>query len=167
MYLSYFVWFSGGFIDLSDMKRAAFFDRDGTINVDVGYLYKPEELAFVKGTPELIRSYNEKGYLIIVVTNQSGIARGMYTVEDMKKLHKIISKRLEDEYRAHIDAFYYCPHLAEITGRCHCRKPEPGLFLKAIEDYNIDPEHSVSFGDSERDEEASQRAGITEFHYIK
>lgn len=151
---------------MSGMKKAAFFDRDGTINVDIGYLYKPEDLEFVKGTPELIRFYNEKGYLVIVVTNQSGIARGMYNVEDMEHLHEVMNERLMNEYGAHIDAFYHCPHLEALSGECDCRKPKPGLFLKAMRDYNIDPEMSVSYGDSSRDKVASYAAGITEFHYI-
>lgn len=151
---------------MSGLKKAVFFDRDGTINEDVGYLHKAEELRFIKGTPEIIRSYNEKGYLVIVITNQSGIARGMYTINDMETLHQVMNDRLQKEYGAHIDAFYYCPHLEEITGECDCRKPKPGLFLKAIKEYNIDPGQSVSYGDSLRDEEASRLAGITEFYYL-
>ena len=123
---------------MREKRKAAFFDRDGTINVDVGYLHRPEDLLFVKRTPELIRAYNDNGYLVIVVTNQSGIARGMYSEKEMEQLHKVMNFELERQYGAHIDAFYYCPHLPEITGECGCRKPHPGLFIRAIEDYNID-----------------------------
>ena len=147
------------------MNKAAFFDRDGTINVDTGYLYEPEKLEFIPGVPELIGRYNETGYLVIVITNQSGIARGMFTVEQMEHLHEVMNDRLRREFGAHIDAFYYCPHLPEITGECQCRKPKPGLFLRAIQEYGIDPTQSVSYGDSERDEQASVAAGIGRFYY--
>ena len=149
-----------------EMRKAAFFDRDGTINVDIGYLYRPKDLAFVPGTPELIRKHNLQGELVIVITNQSGIARGYYTQEDMHRLHKVMNQRLHDEYGAHIDAFYFCPHLPEITGPCECRKPAPGLFERAIRDFGIDPAISVSYGDSKRDEEASRAAGIGECIYV-
>lgn len=148
------------------MRRAAFFDRDGTINLDTGYLFKTEELQFVHGTPELIRKHNLAGDLVIVITNQSGIARGFYTEEDMHILHREMNRRLRREYEAHIDAFYFCPHLPEITGPCGCRKPAAGLFLQAIADYGIDPLISISYGDSESDKKASLLAGIREFHYI-
>lgn len=148
------------------MNKAAFFDRDGTINVDIGYLHRPEDVAFIEGVPELIRKYNDEGYLVIVITNQSGIARGMFTEEDMHRVHTAMNERLQKEYGAHIDAFYFCPHLPEITGECECRKPKPGLFLRAIKDNDIDPAQSVSYGDSERDEIASNAAGIRRFRYI-
>lgn len=148
------------------MNKAAFFDRDGTINVDIGYLHRPEDIEFIEGVPELIRRYNDEGRLVIVITNQSGIARGMFTEQDMQKVHAAMNERLEKEYGAHIDAFYFCPHLPEITGECECRKPKPGLFLRAIKDHDIDPVQSVSFGDAKRDEEASRMAGIRDFTYV-
>jgi D-glycero-D-manno-heptose 1,7-bisphosphate phosphatase len=145
------------------MNRAAFFDRDGTINEDVGYLSDPADLRFIKGVPELIRKHNEAGDLVIVVTNQSGIARGMYTEADMHELHHVLNERLEGEYGAHVDAFYFCPHHPDYSGACDCRKPEPGLFLRAMSDFGIDPALSVSYGDSERDMVASKAAGICEW----
>lgn len=148
------------------MNKAAFFDRDGTINVDTGYLYEPEKLRFIPGVPELIRKYNDEGYLVIVITNQSGIARGMFTVEQMERFNEYMNQRLQNEYGAHIDAFYYCPHLPEITGECDCRKPKPGLFLRAIRDYNIDPAESVAYGDSERDRDAAKAAGVINNYHI-
>lgn len=148
-------------------NKAAFFDRDGTINVDIGYLHDPADLQFIKGIPELIKQYNDAGFLVIVITNQSGIARGFYTVDEMKKLHEVMNERLRKEYNAHIDAFYYCPHHEDFTGDCDCRKPKPGLFLKAIEDFCIDPAQSVSYGDSPRDEIASKLASIKTFHFVK
>ena len=148
------------------MRKAAFFDRDGTINIDTGYLYEPEKLEFVKGIPELIKEFNQKGYLVIVITNQSGIARGIFSVQQMERLHEVVNTRLQKEYGAHIDAFYFCPHLPEITGECECRKPKPGLFFRAFKEFGIDPARSVSYGDSKRDELASKAAGITKFIYV-
>jgi len=148
------------------MNKAAFFDRDGTINVDTGYLYEPARLVFIPGIPQLIYRLNQTGYLVIVITNQSGIARGMYTEMDMHRFHGAMNDRLKKEYGTHIDDFYYCPHLPEITGVCECRKPNEGMFLRAIHDYEIDPNHSISFGDSKRDEEASKKAGIPRFFYV-
>ena len=148
------------------MNKAAFFDRDGTINVDTGYLYETEKLKFIPGVPELIKKYNDEGYLDIVVTNQSGIARGMFTVEQMERFNEYMNSRLQNEYGAHIDAFYYCPHLPEITGECDCRKPKPGLFLRAIHEHDIDPAQSVSYGNSERDKMASFAAGIHDYRGV-
>lgn len=148
------------------MRRAVFFDRDGTINKDIGYLHRIQDLQFIDGVPQLIKKCNDKGFLVIVITNQSGIARGFYTVSEMNFLHDELCNRLQIESGAHIDSFYYCPHLPEITGRCNCRKPEPGLFLKAISDWDICAELSISIGDSLRDELASIRAGIGRFFYI-
>ena len=148
------------------MNRAAFFDRDGTINVDTGYLYEPEKLEFIPGIPELIKNYNDRGYLVIVITNQSGIARGMFTEEQMERFNEYMNQRLQREYGAHVDAFYYCPHLPKITGECDCRKPKPGLFLRAMRDYDIDPNQSESYGDSPRDKTASLAAGIMSYHHV-
>lgn len=148
------------------MRRAAFFDRDGTINVEVGYLHRIEDLQFIPDTVKLIKMYNEQGWPVVVVSNQSGIARGMFTTEDVDRLHDHMNKRLGLEYGAHIDAFYYCPHLPEITGQCECRKPKPGMFLQAAADLNLDLANSVSYGDSERDELASRAAKIGKFYYV-
>lgn len=145
---------------MSEKRKAAFFDRDGTICEDTGYAHDPNEIHFIAGIPEKIREYNEAGYLVIVITNQSGIARGIYTEKQMHLFHEVMNRRLEEEYGAHIDDFYFCPHLPEITGECKCRKPKPGLFLQAIQKYNIDPKQSISYGDSDRDETASRAAGI-------
>lgn len=148
------------------MNKAAFFDRDGTINVNTGHLYEPEKLMFVPGAPELIRSFNERGYLVIVVTNQAGIAKGYYTEAQMHELHRVMNERLEAEYGAHIDAFYFCPHHPDFTGECDCRKPKTGMIERAIKEWNIDPAQSVMFGDKEHDIECAQKMGI-EGRYIQ
>lgn len=139
--------------------KAAFFDRDGTINVDVNYLHRPEDLVFIDGMPEFIHKWNQWGYKVIVVTNQAGIARGMYSEEDMRALHRHMNERLA-EWGAHVDAFYHCPHHPEFTGPCSCRKPEPGMFKKAIHDFDLDPSQCIMFGDKPWDVEAAQRCGV-------
>ncbi len=141
------------------MNKAAFFDRDGTINVEVNYLYKIEDFRFIDGMPELIKKYNDEGYIVIVVTNQAGIARRYYTEEDMHKLHKHINQELE-KIGAHIDAFYFCPHHPDITGVCKCRKPKPGMIEQAIKDFNIDVSKSILYGDKPWDMEAGKKCGI-------
>lgn len=141
------------------MNKAAFFDRDGTINIDINYLHKKEDLIFIEGIPELIKKFNEEGYKVIVVTNQAGIARGYYTEDDMHNLHKYMNEELK-KLGAHIDAFYFCPHHPDITGPCKCRKPKTGMIKAAIKDFNIDVNQSVLFGDKPWDIEAGEKCGI-------
>jgi D-glycero-D-manno-heptose 1,7-bisphosphate phosphatase len=142
------------------VNKAAFFDRDGTINVDVGHLHRAEDLQFVPGMPERILRYNREGYKVIVVTNQAGIAKGLYTEEDMRNLHSEMNRQLMDGWGAHIDAFYFCPHHPDITGPCHCRKPEPGMIEQAIRDFDVDVSQSILYGDKPTDIEAGERCGI-------
>lgn len=141
------------------MNKVAFFDRDGTINVDVNYLYKIEDFRFINGMPQFIKKFNDWGYKVIVVTNQAGIGRGYYTEEDMHKLHDHINEELA-RIGAHIDAFYFCPHHPDFTGSCRCRKPEPGMIEQAIKDFDIDVTQSVLFGDKPWDIEAGKKCGI-------
>lgn len=141
------------------IHKAAFFDRDGTINIEKNYLYKIEDFEFRKGMPELIKSYNDKNYVVIVVTNQAGIARGYYTEEDMHNLHRYINQELS-KIGAHIDSFYFCPHHPDFTGPCNCRKPKTGMIEKAVKDWNIDVSWSVLYGDKPWDIEAGQKCGI-------
>ena len=141
------------------MNKAAFFDRDGTINIEKNYLYKVEDFEFIKGIPELIKKYNDEGYVVIVVTNQAGIARGYYTEKDMNLLHRYINEQLA-KIGAHIDAFYFCPHHPDITGECNCRKPKTGMLEKAIKEWNIDVTESILYGDKPWDIEAGEKCGI-------
>ena len=149
------------------MKKAAFFDRDGTINVNTGHLHEPHKLEFIKGAPELIAKFNKAGYLVIVITNQAGIAKGYYSEADMHILHKEMSTRLEEEYSAHIDAYYFCPHHPDFTGVCNCRKPDIGMLKEAISDYDIDVSKSYMFGDMPHDLEAGEAAGIKSYNILK
>ena len=147
-------------------KKALFLDRDGTINVDKGYVYEKEEFEFQPGIFELVKKYSEQGYLIFIVTNQSGIARGLYTEKDYLQLTDWL-KAAFSEKGIKIEKVYHCPHLPEISGSCSCRKPNPGMIVEAISEYNIDPATSVLIGDSERDLQAGEKAGIGKNLYIQ
>lgn len=147
--------------------RAAFFDRDGTINVNLGHVYRPEDLRFVPGTPEIIRGYNDAGIPVIVVSNQAGIAKGIYTEEDMHRFNSYMNEQLRELYGAHIDAFYFCPHHPDHTGPCGCRKPEPGMLLRAAEEWNVSLADSVMYGDKDSDRLAAERAGVGRFHLVR
>lgn len=149
------------------MTEAAFFDRDGTINVNFGHVYKLNDLEFIPGIPEIIKEYNEEGIPVIVITNQAGIAKGLYTELDMHKFNSYLNKQLKIKYGAHIDAFYFCPHHPDYTGECECRKPKAGMFFKAAKDFAIDLNQSVMYGDKETDKIAAMTAGIGRFIYVK
>lgn len=141
------------------MEKALFLDRDGVINVEKNYLHKIEDFELMDGIIEVCRRFQEEGYRIIVVTNQSGIARGYYSEDDFAVLcHWMVNRFAEEGVR--IDRIYHCPHHEAISGPCECRKPEPGMFLEAQRDFDLDMSSSVMIGDSERDIEAAQRAGV-------
>lgn len=144
---------------LAPVNKAAFFDRDGTINVDVHYLHRSEDLEFIDGMPQFIKKWNAWGYKVIVATNQAGIARGFYTEKDMRKLHRDMNERLA-EYGAHIDAFYFCPHHPDFTGPCRCRKPEPGMIEDAIREFDLDTAQCILFGDKPWDVEAGEKMKV-------
>lgn len=146
------------------MRRAVFFDRDGVLNEEVGYLWEVERFRWIEGARDAIKLCNERGILTVVVTNQSGIARGLYTPFDVDKLHQRMQDDLA-EVGARIDAFYYCPHhpqgiIAGLNVECNCRKPKPGMILCACKDFDIEPAQSILFGDSVRDIEAAAAAGL-------
>ena len=134
-------------------RKALFLDRDGTINVDYGYVYQPEKFELIDGITELCLRAQEKGYLIIVITNQSGIARGYYTDDDFQKINQYMIE-IFNRYGVKIIDVFYCP---ELSG--NDRKPNCGMFIKARDKYGIDMAQSVSVGDKERDIEAAQKAG--------
>jgi D,D-heptose 1,7-bisphosphate phosphatase len=146
-------------------NRLAFFDRDGTINVDIGHLFEPEKMVLIERTIDLIRKHREEGYRIIVVTNQGGIAKGLYTLEDMQAFHRFMKSELA-KLNARVDAFYYCPHHPDFGGSCICRKPEPGMLHKAIFDYEADSSAAILYGDKETDFQAAKAAGIKECHLV-
>ena len=135
-------------------NKALFLDRDGTINIDYGYVGSIDKFKFINGVFDFCAIAQSKGYKIIVITNQSGIARGYYTVSDYEK----VTKYMCDEFRKHgieITDVLYCPELSGPN-----RKPNPGLFIIARDKYNIDMSKSVSVGDKERDLEAARACGV-------
>lgn len=145
-------------------RPAAFLDRDGVLNVDHGYVYRPADLQWVDGAPEAIRLLNEAGYAVIVVTNQSGVARGFYDEAAVHRFHDHMQAELS-RHGAHIDAFYYCPHHPEGTvkayaGPCRCRKPGTGLLEQAARERSIDIPRSFLIGDKPADLEAAAAFGI-------
>jgi len=141
------------------MNRALFLDRDGVINVDYDYVHKIEEFDFFEGVFETCKRFVDAGYLIVVITNQSGISRKRYSEVDFA----ILTDWMKEQFAqngAPITAVYHCPHHPEITGECSCRKPKPGMIEEACKRFDIDPNKSLLVGDHERDIEAGINAGI-------
>ena len=130
--------------------RAAFLDRDGTIIVDTNYIARPEDVRLVGGAGEAIRTLNENGVVVVVVTNQSGIAQGLFDERAYEAVRARVTQLLSAE-RAVIDAEYHCPHYPSITGPCDCRKPGTLLFERAIAEHSLDPARSMFAGDRLRD----------------
>lgn len=130
------------------MNKAIFLDRDGTINIDYGYVYKIEDFHFIDGVVESLKQLNDLGYLLIVISNQSGVGRGYYTLEDTNKIFDYMVNSLK-ELGVTITKYYYCPHVD--SDHCNCRKPKLGLFEQAIEKFDIDLEASYAIGDKIRD----------------
>lgn len=145
------------------INTAIFLDRDGTINEEVGHLDNLEKLKLYDNAAEAIRLINESGMKAVVITNQSGVARGYFTEELVKTAHRQIQDLLKQQ-GAFIDAFYYCPHhptegLEEYVQACSCRKPEPGMLITASRDLNIDLLRSYMVGDILKDIQAGKNAG--------
>jgi D-glycero-D-manno-heptose 1,7-bisphosphate phosphatase len=136
-------------------RPAAFLDRDGVLNVDRGYVHRLDQLEWVDGAAQAVGLLNRAGYIVIVVTNQSGIARGFYDEAAVRQFHTHMQDGLQAQ-GAHIDAFYYCPHhpqgtVAEWAVRCRCRKPLPGMLEQAARDWPIDLGRSFMIGDKDDD----------------
>lgn len=149
----------------SPLRPAVFLDRDGVINMDDGYTFRPADLRFTPTAPAAIRRLNEAGQLVIVVTNQSGVARGRYGTADVEAFHAHMVDALAAE-GARIDAFYYCPYHPDGTVAAFARehpdrKPSPGMLVRAMCDWPIDPARSLMIGDKASDMEAAARAGVT------
>ena len=141
------------------MNGVVFLDRDGVINADIGYLWRREDFVWIPGAPAAIRLFNERGRPVVVVTNQSGVARGYYSEQDVESLHRWMNAELNRQ------AFYFCPHqpdgaIPEYPRVCDCRKPQPGMLLQAMEDWRADPAKSFLIGDKESDVAAAAAAGI-------
>ncbi len=152
------------------IRRAVFLDRDGTINRDPGHLYRKEDFEFLPNAAEAIAEIKKKGFLAIVITNQAGIAKGLYSPDDVHALHRHIDAELSASSNIIADGYYYCPHhpravIDEYRAECSCRKPQPGLILRAVSDFaeigiNIDLENSFMVGNKRSDILAGINAGI-------
>ncbi|MBF0585059.1 MAG: D-glycero-beta-D-manno-heptose 1,7-bisphosphate 7-phosphatase [Magnetococcales bacterium] len=145
-------------------RRACFFDRDGVINIDHGYVHTPDRFEWVAGAPQAIRWCNEQGYLVIIVTNQAGIARGYYDEAAFQRLTAWMEAELAS-LGAHVDAVYHCPHhptagLGALRMACSCRKPNPGLLEQAMSEWEIDRSGSLLIGDKPSDLAAAAAAGV-------
>lgn len=146
-------------------RKAVFLDRDGVINIDHGYLFQPEQFDFIDGVFAACQHLQQLGYLLIVVTNQSGIARGYYSEHQFA----LLTSWMKQQFAAHgvkIDGVYYCPHHLEkgqnpYNIACDCRKPQPGMLLQAIREYGIDPSQSLMLGDKAADMQAAAAAGVS------
>mgnify|MGYP002719324495 CR=1 FL=1 len=136
-------------------KKALFLDRDGVINEDFGYIFKIEDFKFLDGIFQLLKEFKKREFLIIIITNQSGIQRGYYTTKDFE----ILTDYMKDEFKKRdidIDKVYFCPHLSG----CECRKPNPGMILAAKDELGIDLSKSYLIGDKLSDIEAGKNAGV-------
>lgn len=149
-------------------RPAVFLDRDGVLIVDRGYPHLESHLEFVEGAAEAVRRLNDAGYLVVVVTNQSGVARGYFTEAQMHAFNALMKKRLAEQ-GARLDAIYACPFHPEalVEAWRHPdhpdRKPNPGMLLRAIREHDIDPHKSFLIGDKPDDVEAARRAGVAGF----
>jgi len=145
-------------------RRALFLDRDGVINVNHGYVHKPENFEFIDGIFELVRKAREFGYIVLVVTNQSGIGRGFYSEDDFLKLTNWMNHQFTLR-GASIDAVYFCPYhpsygVGDYRRESPMRKPAPGMLLQARDEFGIDMPHSVMLGDKHSDMQAGAAAGV-------
>ena len=138
------------------MHRAVFLDRDGTLNEDPGYFHEADKLVVLPGVPDALRFLKEEGFLLIVITNQGAIGKGMYPVTDMEAVNDALQTYLTP-FQAQIDGFLFCPHVEEEN--CECRKPKPGMILAARDKYDIHLEESYVVGDKISDLQAGRAAG--------
>lgn len=146
---------------MANLRKAIFFDRDGVLNKEKkDYVKTISELEIFPSIVEPIKKFNKKGFLIVVITNQSAINRGLTTEQNVSDIHAQIQEFLKKN-GAHIDSFYYCPHKPDES--CMCRKPKPGLILKAANDLKINLKTSWLIGDNETDIQAATAAGCKSF----
>ena len=138
-------------------QKALFLDRDGVINEDAGYVYRREDFVFKEGIFAALREFAQAGYALVVVTNQSGIGRGYYTLEQFSELCGFMLSEFEKK-GVKIEKIYFFPHAPETL--CSCRKPKPGMLLKAANELNIDLARSIMIGDKDSDVQAGQSAGV-------
>ena len=143
------------------MQKAIFLDRDGVLLNDTGhyYIYKTDDIIINTGVIDALKIFTDMGFLLIVISNQGGIAKQIYTKEDVEKIHSELKKQFETE-GINIKEYYYCPHHSDVE-KCLCRKPEPLLIEKALARFNIDPDKSFMIGDNKRDIDAGKKVGLS------
>ena len=151
-------------------RPAAFLDRDGVLNEDRGYVHRWEDFAFLPGVIDALRRLQQKGYLLVVITNQSAVARGLCAETDVLALHERMRAFLHGQ-GIELAGIYYCPHhppgsVARYTRACACRKPEPGMILRAAREHGIDLSRSLLVGDKLSDLEAGRAAGIPSLYLV-
>lgn len=142
---------------MRNTNKAIFLDRDGVINEEVNHLSNPDNFQFIEGSIEALKILKDLGYLLIVITNQAGIAKGYFSEAILDEIHKKM-KRILYENHVTLDAIFFCPHHPDFTGPCNCRKPNPGMILKARDKYNINLRESFMVGDTLNDIETGLRA---------
>ncbi|MFX1239739.1 MAG: D-glycero-beta-D-manno-heptose 1,7-bisphosphate 7-phosphatase [Promethearchaeota archaeon] len=142
---------------MTSQNKAIFLDRDGVINKEVKYLSDPKDFKFIKGSIKALKILKLKGFLLIIITNQAGIARGFFTKETLSAIHEKMENILKKN-NVQLDDIYYCPHHPKFTGSCDCRKPNPGMILKAQSKYKIDLSESYMVGDTINDIQTGKAA---------
>lgn len=158
-------------LDLSKKAKSVFLDRDGVINEERGYVHTPDQFALIPGVVDAIRRLRSSGFKVVVVTNQSGVARGFFSIAAVDLLHRHLQSILTAEGEQ-VDGIYYCPHHSEgtITGYavdCDCRKPMPGLLLRAANELCLDLSASYLIGDKLSDIQAGRRAGVKKTFLVR
>lgn len=156
---------------MTTARRAAFLDRDGVINIDSAYLSRWEDFRFVPGSVEAMRRLQQAGYALVVVTNQSGIARGYYSEEDYQLLTRHMRAALQAQ-GVTLAGVYHCPHhpagkIPELAVDCDCRKPAPGMILRAAQELQLDLSHSFLVGDKDSDLQAARAAGVGHAYLVR
>lgn len=147
-------------------KRIVFFDRDGTLNLDFGHTHKIDDFKWIPGAYEALIFCKSRGLKVVVVTNQSGVARGFFSEIDVENFHNYLNSNLPSESR--VDAFYFCPHhpkgaIQKYSIICECRKPAPGLILKALNEFQMSPKEAIMIGNSRSDVQAGKNAGVDSY----
>ena len=147
-------------------KKAFFLDRDGVVIKQISYLHDPALVELEKNVPEALRKIHAAGMLAVVITNQSGVARGMFSEHDVELVHQKLQQLLAEQGEK-VDGFYTCCHHPDFTGSCSCRKPQPGLFLDAARELGIDLANSFMAGDKFSDLESGRNAGTRQSVLLK
>jgi D-glycero-D-manno-heptose 1,7-bisphosphate phosphatase len=146
------------------MNKLLILDRDGVVNIEYGHVYKEEDFRFMPGIFELCKKYQEKGFKIVICSNQSGIAKGLYTIEQYKNLNYYMLDLFEKN-GVHIEKTYVCPH--RDSDNCGCHKPKPGMILEALKEFEASKKLSVGIGDKMSDLDAYHAAGMNKLIFLK